>query len=247
MDTYQTPLDAMGISLVDGGLMIVAGRSNSGKSHFIRYLFSELRDDLDYGLVFSNTSFEGTYDYVPSRYIYEEYSEEPILALIKIQKQMIIRAEAKMAKQVKKGKIPKRADGTLGPNPYKKKAFILLDDCCADREFDSPVLKKLAVCGRHYNIFTILSTQYVHLCPPVIRANCNYSLFFDVGLGKRELEATYDWIGGRFRSFSEFKQYYYANTQEHRFVLFHRDHQEYRVFRAPADIPKFQLQFRKQI
>lgn len=102
MSHTQTPLDLMGISLVDGGLIIIAGRSNTGKSHFIRYLFSELRDDLDYGLVFSNTSFEGTYDYVPPRYIYDDFSEEPILALIKIQKQMIIRSEAKMAKQVKK-------------------------------------------------------------------------------------------------------------------------------------------------
>ena len=240
MDTYQTPLDAMGVKLVDGWLMIVAGRSNTGKSHFIKWLLSELRDDLDYGVVFSNTAFEGSFDYVPPRYVHEDYDEEILRSLIKVQKDMLIRAEAKMAKQVKKGKIEPGM-----PNPYKKRAFVLLDDCCSENEFTSPMLKKLAIMGRHYNIVTILSTQYIHLIPPTIRANCNYGCFFDVGLGKREVEATYEWIGGRFKSFGEFKQFYYANTQDHRFILFHRDHQEYRVFRAPADIPKFQLQFRK--
>ena len=214
MSHMQTPLDAMGVKLVDGWLMIVAGRSNTGKSHFIKWLLSELRDDLDYGVVFSNMAFEGSFDYVPPRYVHEDYDEEILRSLIKVQKDMLIRAEAKMAKATKKGKIPKRADGTFGPNPYKKRAFVLLDNCCSENEFTSPMLKKLAIMGRHYNIVTILSTQYIHLILPTICANCNYGCFFDVGLGKQEVEATYEWIGGRFKSFSEFKQFYYANTQE---------------------------------
>lgn len=239
---FDYPTDEMGINLVDGFLMIVAGRSNTGKSHFIRWLFSELRDDLDYGVVFSNTAFEGSFDYIPPRYVFEEFSEPAIQNLIKIQKDMLVQAEAKYKRAIKKGKLE-----SGDPNPYKKRAFVLLDDCCSENEFHSATLKKLAVQGRHYNIVTVLSTQYIHLIPPVIRANCNYGVFFDVGLGKREVEATYEWIGGMFPSFNAFKKFYNEHTRNHQFILFHKDDQEYKIFLAPAEIPKFQLKFRKDM
>lgn len=230
-----SPLAAMNIVPSQGFLAIIAGKSNSGKSHFIRWFFSELRNHFDYGLVFSNTSFEGAYEFLPDDYIYPEFNPAVIENLIQIQTKMILAADKKAKK--------KSLDDSRRI-AMRKRAFVLLDDCCSDREFDSPIMKKLAVQGRHYSITTILSTQYIHLCPPVLRANCNYGLFFDIGDGRHEIEATFNWIGGRFKSLQEFKEFYYANTEDHKFILYHRDDREYKVFRAPAEIPSFALDFR---
>jgi hypothetical protein len=65
----------------------------------------------------------------------------------------------------------------------QKHAFLILDDCIAKREVENPIMKKLAIMGRHFNISTILTSQYVHLIPPVIRANAHYNLFFNIGEG----------------------------------------------------------------
>jgi hypothetical protein len=78
----------------------------------------------------------------------------------------------------------------------------------------------------------------------VLRANCNYGLFFNIGEGRAEIEATYRWIGGRFKSFADFKEYYYANTPSHQFIMYHRDDAQYKTFKAPADIPNFEIVIR---
>jgi hypothetical protein len=40
----------------------------------------------DFGIVMSNTSWEGSFDYVPPKYIFEEFNENVLKNLIKIQK-----------------------------------------------------------------------------------------------------------------------------------------------------------------
>lgn len=238
----QSPIETLGIDLNHGFLMLVAGRSNTGKSHFIHWFFSELRDHFDYGVAFSNTAFTGGLDYIPQNYIYDTFDEQVIDDLIAIQKDMLEQAEYKHRRAIKKGKVPAGS-----PNKFKKVAFVLLDDCCVNREFHSEAIQRLATQGRHYNIVTILSTQYIHLAPPAIRGNTNYGLFFDIGLGVAEIRATYEWIGGKFGTLNDFKDFYYDNVGEHRCIMFHRDDQAYRVFRAPAKVPDFTLRFRKHI
>lgn len=238
----ESPISKLGLNLADSWLMLIAGRSNTGKSHFIRWLFSEMRNRFAYGVVFTTTAFEGAYDFLPDGYVHDEYSDETVHALIDVQKRAHKKAKKRATKMAKGREVtPEDIE------KYFPRAFVLLDDCCADNEFKSPALKLLATAGRHYNITTILSTQYIHLCPPVIRANTNYGLFFDVGLGRSEMEATYNWIGGRFKSFDNFREFYNANTDKHKFIMYDRDTNSYRVFRAPPTIPRFRIKFRRRV
>lgn len=201
--------------------IILNGKSNSGKSHLLKYLMREYskHNAFSYGVVMSNTSFEGSFDYIPKKYIYEDFNEDIIKNVIKIQKTNLMKG-------------------------YRNRAFIILDDCCSENEFMNPVIKKLAVMGRHFLITTILTTQYCHLVPPVLRANSNYNIYFNVGQGLRELKAIYEAYGQRFKSYNEYKQFYYKNIEDHKFIMYVDDC--YKVFRAPEEIPAFNITFNKK-
>jgi DNA helicase HerA-like ATPase len=70
-------------------LMIINGQTGSGKSHFLRFLMREINksnEPFDFGIVMSNTSWEGSFDYVPPNYVFEEFNENVLKNLIKIQK-----------------------------------------------------------------------------------------------------------------------------------------------------------------
>lgn len=204
--------------------MIIAGKSNSGKSHFIRYLMRELSllRPFDYGIVFTNTAFDGGFEYINNNsFIHEEFDEDILNNLIKIQKE-----------NKKRG--------------VTKYAFVILDDCISGDEMKSKIIRKLFVSGRHYNISCILSTQYVYMIPPVTRSNANVSLFFDVGDDRRALESVYNSFGARFKSYSEFKEYYYNNIKDHKFILYHNEN-GYITFRCPENIPPFELKYNTKI
>ena len=204
--------------------MIIAGRSNSGKSWFLRYLMREINihKQFDFGVVMSNTAWEGSFDYIPKKYIYEEFNEDVIKNLIKIQKD-----------NLSKG--------------INKRAFIILDDCIAEKEMEQPIMKKLAIMGRHYNITTIITTQYVHMISPVLRANSNYNLFFNIGEGVREMKATYDAFGNRFKNYDDFKKFYYNAIKDHKFIMYNNQEGKYNIYRAPENIPQFLIKYNKKI
>lgn len=135
----STGLEQLGINTNNPFMMIINGKTGSGKSLLLRYLMREINKEnpFDYGIVFSNTAWEGSFDYIPHKYIHETYNESIVKNIIGIQKQNLKKSNNKI-----------------------KKAFIILDDCCSENEFKSPLLKKLAIMGRHYNITTFLTTQY---------------------------------------------------------------------------------------
>ncbi len=214
------PLEILGI-IQRPFSAIINGKSGSGKSHVLRYIMREISKSdkpFDYGVVMSNTAWEGSFDYIPKKYIYEDFNEDVIKNLIKLQKNNL---EKKIQKQ----------------------AFIILDDCCSENEFTNNVIKKLFVMGRHYNISTILTTQYVHLVPPVLRSNSFYNLFFNIGEGYRELQSVYQAYGGRFTSYSDFKEFYYNNIRCHKFIMWNCQKDNYQVYRVPQKIPYFKLSY----
>jgi ABC-type ATPase involved in cell division len=67
-------LKQLGIDANKLFFMIIAGKSGSGKSHFLRFLIKEINihQPFDYGIVISNTYFEKeSFDYIPKKYIFE--------------------------------------------------------------------------------------------------------------------------------------------------------------------------------
>ena len=207
-------------------LMVICGRQGSGKSHLINWLMREnsLSDTaFDYGIVITNTAFEGSFPYIPQKYIFETFNPETVENLMNIQK-----------KNVEKG--------------IHKQAFILFDDALDDPEqWTSPCIKRLTTQLRHYDISIIISTQYPHLVPPRVRANCMYSLFFDIGAGRREMDAIYNAYGGHFDNFQQFKAFYYNNVKDHKFVLYDKESDTYKTYKCPPEIPKFQLKYNRKV
>jgi hypothetical protein len=125
---------------------------------------------------------------------------------------------------------------------------LILDDCCAENEFKSPVLRKMAIMGwRHYDITFIITSQYVYMIPPVLRSNSIYNAFFNFGGGTREMKATYEAFRNRFRSYEEFKTFYYKNIENHKFIIYNLDTSSYTTYRCPKTIPKFHLKFNKYL
>lgn len=206
--------------------MLINGKQGSGKSYFLKWL---MRDNYysdkpwDYGVVFSNTLFDGSFDYIPKDYQYEEFNETVLKNLMEIQKN-----------NHKKG--------------INKHAFVIFDDCLFDADqFTNPTIKKLCTQLRHYNISVIIATQYCHLVPPFVRGNAMYSLFFNVGEGVRELQAIFDAYGQRFRDYKQFKDVYYKYTKNHHFIMYDKESGEYKAYVAPEHIPQFKIEFNNKI
>lgn len=206
-------------------LLLINGKQGSGKSHFIKYILREnycSKNRFDYGIVFSNTAWEhGSWDFLPKNYVYEEYDEKVLGNLMKIQKKNL-------------------------EDKKDTSAFVVFDDCLDDKDqFTSSTLKKLSTQLRHYNISLIISTQYCHLVPPRFRANAMYAVFFDIGSGVTELESIYNAYGQRFKNYNDFKEYYYKNITDHKFIMYDKNENKYITYRCPEKIPDFKFKYNK--
>jgi len=215
----------MSLKLKPPYLLIINGKQGSGKSQLIRYIIREnmlSNKKFDYGVVFSNTAWEdGSFEYIPKNFVYEEFNPTVLENLMKLQKDCIT-------------------------NGIEKRAFVIFDDCLDDKDqFTCKPIKKLSTQLRHYNITMIISTQYPHLIPPRIRANAMYSIFFDIGSGVRELESLYNAYGQRFENYKLFKKFYYKNIDDHKFIMYDKDSNEYKVYRSPEKIPSFKFKYNK--
>jgi hypothetical protein len=127
----------------------------------------------------------------------------------------------------------------------KKRAFVILDDCLCEDELKSQKIKELAVQGRHHFISVIMTTQYPYLISPTIRGQISCSLCFDVGLTRRSLEALYDSYGQRFKSYNDFKDFYYKAIKDYKFISV-QNNDEVKVLRALENIDSFKLKFNKK-
>lgn len=216
-------LQLMGIDYNKPFFMIINGKSGSGKSNLLRYIMRELtiHNKFDYGVVFSNTAWEGSFNYVPEKYIFEDFNEDVIKNILKLQKQL-------MSKNV------------------NKRVFIILDDCCSENEFQSSIMKKLAIQARHYGVTTLITTQHCNLVPVVLRCNSNYNCFFNIGLGTREMRGVYEAYGQKFKSYDDFKKFYYDNTENYKFIMYNNNVDMYKVFRCHENIPKFKITINKK-
>lgn len=207
--------------LEDDFSMLCVGKSRSGKSHFIKWLMREQAYrpwPFNYGVVFSNTAFEGSFDYIPRKYVYEDFNEEIVDNVIATQK-----------KYLNEG--------------YNTHAFILIDDCGGDLK--NPIFKKLFTMGRHYQLTTIVVCHYSKELGPLFRSNVNYFVFFGGGHDRTVLKASYDSFGAEFGNFDQYREFYFANLRDHKFLLYNNIESKYLSAKAPAKVPKFYLKWTK--
>lgn len=191
---------------------ILLGKSNSGKTHMLRYLLNEEKPKQI--VIFSETMRASGDLKQYKKYIHPNYDPNVLERLFKRQTSI------------------KEA----GHNPPA--TYVIMDDCCSHREYNDTQLRRLAVSGRHYNIKTILTSQYPYLIPPVLRANATHLFVFNLGDDLRSNQTLYEWIGAYY-DHDEFKKWAFKYLKSY-VCLYVRPGNEgpMRLIRAPKKIKK---------
>lgn len=160
--------------------MVLIGASGTGKSHLAASLLHAIhsRFDLQAGIVFCGTHEGDPYwgKHVPESFIFEEFDAEKIEALIALQKRTKSKAEKlrEKAQCMSRGEgeqMMKRADEI----ERASRKCIVLDDVSWDKKMmRQPVMRKLFMMGRHWNLFLMLTLQYAIDLPIELRGNAGY-------------------------------------------------------------------------
>lgn len=206
------------------GLLIINGEQGSGKSSLIKYLMYMNRKKFNYGIVFTNTSFDrddkGSFSYIPKQFIHSEFKEEILQTLMNKQAQLI-------------------------KNRIKLEAFVILDDCLDVEMFNSRWFKRLATQMRHYHITVIISTQYPNAIPPRYRANCMSTVIFQTTMNTA-LRALWESYGQKY-SFTDFRALVMQSTGNYQFLYYNKKEidptRQYQAMKAPSKIKSFKIQF----
>lgn len=187
----------MNFTIVNKCLCLVAKR-NSGKSELLRYMVMCEREAFKkiYVLCPSESVNNFYSDFVPKKQIFDSYREDWVNTLIK-----------EMTK-INKGRDKNRLEHVL----------LILDDIAADVNFNqSKSLKILFARSRHIGISVIITCQYLHLVPPIVRNNTD---FLAVGqLNHQGLQILKDDFMLGSISREEFEKQYYKSTSDYNFLL----------------------------
>lgn len=162
------------------GTVIAVGKRRTGKSWCFRNIMYELKDKIPAGIVISQTDELNKFwrQYVPQKYIYNKYMPEVLDFVFRRQKAILNNPQLSQEEKDKEA-------------PF----FVLLDDVISDQrlKYDENLME-LFVAGRHYKIFTLITTQYAKAITPVIRGNADYVIVCKTMQG-RQREALWEDFG----------------------------------------------------
>jgi len=174
----------------DDKTLLVIGKRGSGKSTFIADVLHAKKDRIGSAVIISGTEESNGFfsKFVPSVFIHNEYNSEILAKIFERQKSMI-------------------KTGSAQP------VLLVLDDCMYDKSFfKCPVFRALMLNGRHYKLFTIISTQYALDVPPFARSNFDYCIVYRDPI-KSNRERLYKQFFGIFPSMAEFNDVYDACSE----------------------------------
>ena len=142
--------------------VIAIGKRRTGKSWAFRHIMHSLKQHFDAGICISQTDeLNGFWrQYMPAKYIFNRFSPMILEAVFDRQKAIM-------------------QDTRLTEEEREKKArfFIILDDVISDPQIRyDPTIAELFVAGRHYKLFTMITTQYAKAVTPTLRSNADYVL-----------------------------------------------------------------------
>jgi hypothetical protein len=192
------------------------GRRRCGKTTNTDYLLYNKRHVFPMGIVFTHTKFNGFWQKrVPSDYIHERYEPEILRELFKRQKHIIAMGEQ---------------------SPIVSNAFVIFDDCVSQDElkYDSEI-RELAAAGRHYDIFSVINTQYAYGIGPLLRGNSDTVFLFDQAQHRQREAVTQDFMD-RFDKRSAMKLLDSVTAEKHACLAI--DIQTSKMYRAkPGKLP----------
>ena len=144
------------------GTVVAIGKRRTGKSWAFRHIMHSLKEHFDAGICISQTDeLNGFWrQYMPAKYIFRRFSPMILEAVFERQKAIM-------------------NDGRYTEEERERKArfFIILDDVISDPQIRyDPTIAELFVAGRHYKLFTLITTQYAKAITPTLRSNADYVL-----------------------------------------------------------------------
>jgi hypothetical protein len=207
-----------------GFKLFVIGKSGSGKSTFVKWLFYLLKDKIPAAVAISESESANQFfsDFIPRLFIYESFSSNILNNVVERQKQII------------KKKCP---------NPD---ILVVADDCFSDpRKMQEPPTPWIFKTGRHYGINYIILMQYVMDLKPDTRNQVDGVFLFN-----EQNEQTKTSLWNNFASsipYNEFNRLLSICTEEYGAMFINLSSgvskSDWKQFisrvRAPLEIPHF--------
>ncbi|MFH1612332.1 MAG: ATPase/DNA packaging protein [bacterium] len=154
--------------------ILVMGMRGSGKTVFADWMILKNRDKWPFVYVFTKTEFNKFWkSRVPEKFVFKGFLRDKLEEIISHQKKLI----GNDNKIVLGGQL-------YEVNPH---ILIILDDIISDDIWNDPILKQLAVEGRHIKICVVLNIQYIVAVTTMIRENADFVISF-IQFSKRAIE-----------------------------------------------------------
>ena len=181
----------------DYGCFLLIGAPRKGKTNLCRYLL--LKNSLEnfkgsakyeFGIVFSATSWDGDYDFLPKQYVYTTYDQSVL--------QQYIEGLEKMKQQGKK--IPRN--------------FVVLDDQIGLINKHDPFLINWFSKIRHYRTHVYLLAQHLKTgANTTLREVCTHAFMFN-SKSFNTIQSLFENFGQLFENFADFKKTFQNVTKE---------------------------------
>lgn len=180
------------------GITFIVGRRGSGKSTVAEYIMS-FHTDIKEGICLSKTDKMNGFwsNHVPQLFIHHEYSPDITYSLLQHQEDKWKRYKKKCKKEGKEAKLE-----DITP------VFAIYDDVTYDKTFlKDKATRELFMNGRHYNIFVMITCQYLMDIGPDLRGQIDYVITLKDNT-KSNREKMYLYFGGPFNDFWSFNRVY---------------------------------------
>lgn len=178
-----------------GQLFVFVGKSERGKTYFMRWLIQDQMkradNPLKFGLVFVKTKFKHSYDFVPDKCIVQGYNE------------------AILQKYVQNLEAIFEEEGEVPPN------FLVLDDLVGILGNQTDWFVNYIATFRHLNTSIFIAAQYLtgkKAISPIMREQTNFAFLFN-SKTHNTIENLYLSYGQLFENIKSFKQYFFAHTE----------------------------------
>jgi hypothetical protein len=211
-----------------GQIFVFIGKQHSGKSYTLRNLMYQFSKAgiFKFGKVFSGTSFNSDYDWVPEGAIDSNYTEAKLEAYI--------------------GKLRK----WLEDHPGKKlpPSFLILDDLLGKMKANTSIFSSLMSTYRHYNLSIFITSQYmVKNISTLLRELTDYAFIYKTKF-KNTRESLYSAFGQMFDDEKEFYRILDEAVKVQHSALVYRANENtvdtaYTAFKASGKDKKFMLKF----
>ena len=180
----------------EGGSIILAGPSFSGKTTMVLDILASKCHILNYAAAFSNTEkYNKTFSsHIHPNMVYYDLNKDTFEQVINFHKEAF------------------EKDPTL-------RMAIVLDDVMGNQKFLSwPMIRELFFQSRHIGIFFLVSTQHLMLIEPAYRNSCRFIVF--TKQPSSSTRKTYHTsLFGAFSSFKDFDNVYKYYTSEFRCLV----------------------------